>query len=104
MIVNGGTFNPGSGTTNVIRVNGDMTVAGAATINSGTGCASGQKFIFGGTSAQLLTGDFTGTRAFNRLEINNSAGLTLAGNVTINNEIYFNSGLITPNSNTLLFQ
>jgi hypothetical protein len=102
LIVNGGTFSPGTGTTNVIRVNGNMTVAGVATITTGLGGVTGQRFTFGGSSPQVLTGDFTTTRAFNRLEINNSAGLTLAGNVTINNQLQLTNGLITPGSNTFL--
>lgn len=100
--VSGGTFNPGSGTTNIIRVNGDMTVSGSATITTGSGGVTGQKFLFGGSGAQLLTGDFTGTRGFNRLEISNSAGLTIAGNTTINSQLLLTNGLITPNSILLL--
>lgn len=102
LTVNSGTFSPGSGTSNITRVNGDMTVAGAATISTGTGGATGQRFTFAGTSAQLLTGTFTGSRAFNRLEVNNSTGLTIAGNTTINSELLLTSGLITPSSSSVV--
>jgi len=102
LTVNGGTFTPGSGTTNIIRVNGNMNVAGGATITTGTGGVTGQRFTFGGSANQLLTGTFTSTRAFNRLEINNSTGLTVAGNTTINNEMLLTSGLITPTGLNIL--
>ncbi len=102
--VTAGIFTAGSGATNIMRVNGNMTVAGAATITSGTGGAAGQRFTFGGSAAQILTGTFTGTRAFNRLEINNSAGLTLVGNTTVNSELLLTSGKITPNTNTFLME
>ncbi len=102
LTVNGGTFTPGTGTSNIIRVNGNMTVAGGATITTGAGGATGQRFTFGGSSAQLLTGTFTSTRAFNRLEINNSTGLTVAGNTTINSEVLLTSGLITPSSSSVV--
>jgi hypothetical protein len=100
--ITGGSFTPGSGSSNIIRVNGNMTVADAATIISGTGGATGQRFTFGGTSAQTLTGTFTGTRAFNRFEISNSSGLTLTGNTTVNSELLLTSGLITPGTYTFL--
>ena len=102
LVVNGGTFTPGSGTTNLIRVNGNMTVASGATIVTGLGGATGQRFLFGGTTPQVITGSFTGGRAFNRLEINNSAGLTLVGNVTIANQLLLTNGLITPTSGNFL--
>ncbi|NBW34546.1 MAG: T9SS C-terminal target domain-containing protein [Cytophagia bacterium] len=102
LIVSGGIFNPGSGTSNVIRVNGNMTVSAAATINSGVSDAAGQRFTFGGTTPQVLTGTFTASRAFNRLEINNPAGLTLAGDVTINRGLLLTNGLITPGVNRML--
>ncbi len=102
LVVNGGTLTPGSGTTNIIRVNGNMTVNDAATITAGTAGATGQKFTFGGTTQQTLTGNFTGTRAFNRLEIDNTTGLVLAGNTTINSELLLTNGNIAPNANTFL--
>jgi hypothetical protein len=103
LVINGGTFNPGSGTSNTIRVNGNMSVDASATISTGTGGSTGQLFAFRGSSAQTLTGNFTLSRAFNRLEINNVAGLTLQGDVTINSELRLTNGLITPGTtNTFL--
>jgi hypothetical protein len=100
--INGGTFNPGSGSANIIRVNGNMTLGASGTITTGSSGAGGQRFLFGGTSGQFLTGDFTGTKAFNRLEISNSAGLTLVGDVTINSQLLLTNGLITPGASRLL--
>ncbi len=102
--VTNGTFTPGSGGGNIIRVNGNMTVATAATITSGTGGVTGQRFVFGGTANQLLTGTFTGTRAFNRLEISNAAGMTLSGNTTVNSELLLTSGVITTGATTFLME
>lgn len=104
LTINGGTFTPGAGSSNIVRVNGNLTVADAptATIVTGAGGATGQRFTFGGSSAQLLTGTFTGTRAFNRLEISNSTGLSISGNTTINSELLLTSGLITPSSSSVV--
>jgi Secretion system C-terminal sorting domain len=104
LTINGGTFTPGAGSSNIIRINGNMTVTNAPTaiISTGSGGATGQRFTFGGSSAQILTGTFTGSRAFNRLEINNSTGLTVAGNTTIISEVLLTSGLITPSSSSVV--
>jgi hypothetical protein len=104
LVINGGTFTPGSGTTNVISINGNMVVADAATITTGTGGVTGQRFRFSGSTVQTLTGNFSSpvTRAFNRLEINNSAGLILAGNTTVASELLLTNGNITPGVNTFL--
>jgi hypothetical protein len=103
LLVNGGTFLPGSGTTNTISIAGNMQVADAATISPGTGGTTGQRFRFSGTTGgQVLTGNFSGTRAFSRLEIDNAAGLTLAGNVSVNSQLLLTTGNINPGANTLL--
>jgi hypothetical protein len=100
--VTGGSFATGTGVGNILQIAGNMTVADAATFSTGTASATGQEVIFNGNTQQTLTGNFTTTRAFNRLDINNAAGLVLAGNVTINAELGLVNGLITPGSNTLL--
>ncbi len=102
LTVSGGSFTTGTGTGNIIQIAGNMTVADAATFTTGAASLTGQEIIFNGTTQQTLTGNFAGTRAFNRLDINNSAGLLLAGNVTVNAELGLINGLITPGSNTLL--
>ncbi len=99
--INGGTFTSGSGA-GTISINGNMTLAGGATFTGGSSSSAGVRYIFQGSSAQTMTGNFSGTRFINRLDINNSAGLTLAGNVTIDRELLLTSGNITPGSNTLL--
>jgi hypothetical protein len=102
LTISAGTFTPGSGGTNIVTINRNMTVAGAATISTGTSGATGQRFRFAGSGVQTLTGDFTLTRAFNRLEISNGAGLVLAGNASIASELLLTTGNITPGVNTLL--
>lgn len=49
-----------------------------------------------GTSAQTITGDFTGLeKDFNHLVINNSNGVTFNNSADINGNLTFNSGIIT---------
>jgi hypothetical protein len=73
--INGGSFISGSGA--------DATVA------------------FSGSSAQLLggaSGNFTGSNAFNNLEINNSSGLTFNGAQELNGNLILTNGIITTTS------
>jgi hypothetical protein len=103
LTINGGSFISGTGAgSNTIRVDGNMTLAGAATFTGGASSPTGLRYLFQGTAAQTITGNFLGTREFNRLEINNSTGLTLAGNVEIERELILTSGNITPGTNQLL--
>ncbi len=99
--INGGAFTSGSGT-NTIQVNGNMTLAGGATFTGGSSSSTGHRYLFQGSPTQTLTGDFTGTRFINRLEINNANGLNLAGNVTIDQQLIFTLGNINPGASTLL--
>lgn len=101
LTVNAGTFTSGSGTTNAIQLVGNFSLNGAATFTGGTSSSTGLRFVFQGTTAQVITGTFTGTRKLNRLEINNTNGLTLTGNVEIDRELIFTSGSITPGTNQL---
>lgn len=104
LIISGGTFTAGFSTSNVYRVNRNMTVANspAVTFTGGTSSATGVRFTFQGTSLQTLTGTFTSTRFLNRLEINNSAGLQLGGNVTVESTLILTNGTITTGSYQLL--
>ncbi len=97
--VTGGNFISGAGA-NTIRINGNMAVAGAATFTGGASSSTGLKYIFQGAAPQTLTGDFAGTRFINRLEINNTNGLTLVGNADIQSELVLTAGNITPGNNT----
>lgn len=68
---------------------------------SGTG--SGATVSFAGTSAQTIggtLGDFTGTNAFNNLEINNSSGLTLnsSAEIEISGNLLLTDGVINTSS------
>lgn len=102
LTVNGGSFIGGSGGSNRIVIFGSMTVANSASFTGGTVSSGGMRFVFNGTTQQTITGDFSASRGFNRLEIDNAAGLTLAGNVTVNSELLLTTGNINPGSNTLL--
>ena len=99
LTVSGGNFTSGGGS-NTIRINGNMEVAGAATFTGGFSSSTGLKYIFQGSGPQTITGDFTGTRFINRLEINNTNGLTLVGNADIERELLLTAGRITPGNNT----
>ncbi len=72
---------------------------------SGTG--AGATVSFAGTTAQTVAGvlgDFSGTNAFNNLEINNSSGLTInsGGAVEVKRNLLLTDGVITTTtSNTL---
>ncbi len=102
LTISGGTFNPGSGASNIVTVNGDMTLSGGGVITTGTGGATGQRFRFAGSSPQILSGTYTGTASFNRLEISNASGLTVAGNTTITSQLLLTTGNITPGASTFL--
>lgn len=58
--------------------------------------------IMNGTSNQTITGDFTGSNAFWNFEVNNPAGLTLAGNIEIDRELEITSGIITSGASSML--
>lgn len=60
------------------------------------------KVIMNGTSNQTITGDFTGSNAFWNFEMNNSSGITLAGDVEIDRILTFSSGIITTSAANML--
>jgi hypothetical protein len=74
----------------------------AGTFRSGSG--AGAMVSFAGTGPQTIggavLGDFTGTSAFNNLEINNSAGLRInnGGAVEVSNNLFLTNGLINTSS------
>ena len=67
--------------------------------DAGTG---NSKVIMNGSSAQTITGDFTGDSAFYNLEINNSQGVTISGETEIDNVLEFTSGIITTTQTDML--
>jgi len=87
--------------------NKKLTILGAMErYNTGifmSGTGSGATVSFAGSSAQTVgaaLGDFTGTSAFNNLEINNASGLTVntGGGIEVKNNLLLTSGLITTSS------
>jgi hypothetical protein len=99
LLVSGGSFNPGSG--GIINIGGNLTYSGG-TFAGGSGSLI---YSFNGTSPQVITGNFTVSPApFGRLEINNSSGVTLAGNVSISTRLLLTNGNIYPGTNQLTLQ
>ena len=89
-IVEAGTFNGGNnGTMTLLK---DLTYSGG-TFTGGTGTA---RVRIGGTTPQTISGNITGTNRFNQLEMNNSAGLSIANNVDVAGALVLTKGLITP--------
>ena len=58
--------------------------------------------IINGTSAQTLSGNFTGSNDFWNFEMNNSAGLILSGPIEIDNNLSFTSGIIQTDAVNML--
>ena len=76
----------------------NLTIGGNWT-NSGTFTADTGTVTFNGTSTQTIGGSSTTT--FNNLTINNSAGVTLSTDTTVNGTLALTSGDLTTGSNTL---
>ena len=55
--------------------------------------------VFQGTSSQDINGE-----TFNRVEIDNANGVTLSGDVTLNDRITFTNGDVTLGANNLIFE
>ena len=88
-----------------LTIQGTMERYNTGVFTSGTG--SGATVTFAGSAAQTVggaLGDFTGTSAFNNLEINNAAGLTVntGGGIEVKNNLLLTSGLITTSSTSSL--
>ena len=102
---------------NLLRINGPildnsvynkkLIIQGVMSRLSGTfrsGSGAGAVVSFAGTAPQTIggaaLGDFTGTSAFNNLEINNSAGLRInnGGTIEVNNNLLLTNGLINTSS------
>jgi hypothetical protein len=104
-----GAFAPASGSTfkNVQLTGGTVTgptagnisVTGSWTDDAGTFTASTSTVTFNGSSAQIIGGNSSTT--FSGLTINNSAGVTLGVDATVNGVLALNSGDITTGANTL---
>lgn len=71
----------------------------AGSFDAGVGTST---VFFTGSSQQVITGDFTGSNAFNNFEIDNANGITLAGNVEIDGTLRFTDGIITSDASHML--
>lgn len=94
LFISSGTFNVGSGGNLILK--GSLIMTGG-TFNGGSGTV---KMLLNGTTTQLINGNFTGAAQIHRLELDNTFGLNLAGNVDINNELLLTNGLINPGATT----
>lgn len=86
-----------------ITLFGDIERLNTGAFVSGTG--SGATVSFKGTATQEVggaAGNFTGSNAFNNLEINNSYGLTFNGPQEINGDLLLTDGIIATTSTNLL--
>lgn len=84
-----------------ITLKGDFELANGDFL-SGTGATA--TLVLTGTSAQTFTGTFTGDSELNNITLNNSSGLTLAGDLTMAGVLTLTNGTITTGSNTLLLK
>ncbi|WP_121357112.1 T9SS type A sorting domain-containing protein [Flavisolibacter nicotianae] len=91
LALNAGTYNTGTST---------QTIKGTITKTSGTVNASNGAFIINGSVAQTIpAGTFTGS--VKDLAINNAAGVTTAGNLTVGNSLSLTAGTFAVGSNTV---
>jgi M6 family metalloprotease domain len=81
--------------------NFNIAVAGNWTNNGGSlATPLSGTVVFNGNSAQNILG--SATTAFNNLTLNNSNGLTLGSNTTVNGVLNFSSGVISTGNNMLI--
>lgn len=83
-----------------IFLKGSMTRAAGASFLSGTGTYA--KVVFQGSLPQSIE-TFTGSNAFNHIEMNNEEGLTLNGPVDMKGNLSLTDGTITTNSINILY-
>lgn len=87
------------------QYNNDITLNGQIELQSGifdSGIGSTATVLFTGSSQQEIKGNFTGVNAFNNFTVNNSAGISLAGNIEIDGTLTLTDGIISTNSNSTL--
>lgn len=83
-----------------VRVLGDILLATGAGFQGGSG--SNARIILAGSSPQQITGNFTGSSAFNNLEIDNNTEVVLNGDVEVSRELALTDGkFITTSANLL---
>ncbi len=88
----GGSFTGSSGTT--MRIYENLTRTATAVNWNNTAVT------FDGATAQVITGDLQGTRAFDNITINNtsSTGITIIGDVDVDGQLTFTNGHFYTNS------
>lgn len=97
LLINGPTLDNSINNRQLI-IQGTMERYGSGVFNSGMG--SGATVSFEGSTAQTIAGvlgDFSGTSAFNNLEINNTNGLTInsGGAIEVEGDLLLTDGIIT---------
>ena len=93
LLLDAGTFHGGTG--GQVTLLGNLN-RGGGTFTGGSGTAL---LVLSGTIPQTVTGNIAGVNDyFNRLEINNGAGVTFTHNADVIKELRLNQGLITPNA------
>ncbi len=82
-----------------VILKGDVTFS-QGSFDAGSGANA---FVeFSGSAQQQLTGDFTGSNAFNNFEIDNSNGVVLNSTVEIDDELHLTLGKITTTASNVL--
>ncbi len=95
VVISGGGTLTGSGTAQVTKATGALDFANQYTITNKTLTNLTVEFV--GAAAQG-----NGANAFGGLKINNSSGVTLSGNATVNGTLTLASGNITTSSNAVI--
>ncbi len=90
-----GTLN-GNGGNRILSNTGTITIGADFVPGSGTYTNTGSTVSFSGTSAQTIP-----ALTFNNLTINNNAGVSLGGNVTVNDALTLTNGNISLAANNL---
>lgn len=83
-----------------LTINGDFFLSNGAQINAS---ANGSTLIMNGTTPQIFPNGAFVSNTVDKLDINNSNGLTLGGDLTIESSIALNAGNFTIGANTLTF-
>src|SRR5262249_36997333 len=85
--------------TKTLPSSGTVGIAGVFTTGATGGhTVTGSTIEFNGASAQSLPAGFT---TYDSLSVNNAAGISLGGNVTVNSTLTFTNGNITTSTNVL---